>query len=398
MKTTLITLVFAGIFAAAGCSAQNYQVRATSYDISDNLDLEAVSYIFGESRNLQDFEERLNDPRNQISNLDLNHDGYVDYLRVVEQNEYNMHLVTIQTVLDRNVFQDVATIDVERNNGGFYVQVIGDPYLYGPNYIIEPAYVRAPLIFTWFLRPSYVVWHSPYYWGYYPPRYRHYHCLPTYRYHRNLYVHVDYHVNTYHYVNVRHNSRAVEVQRQVSRNDYGRRHPDNSFSSRNKGYTNKYEMKRSRPESGQRRTVTGDSRPATNQSRNGSNSRYYDSNRSRSTEQPATTKPSDKQQKRSYENRNSQRQQDNSGYSKPSSSNNSGYQRNQSRSTNNSGSTNNSNAQKQVKSSSSSNQNNSGYRSSQSRQSQSSNPRKSDSNVRQSSRSPQQSADRKSVV
>jgi hypothetical protein len=45
-------------------------------EISDNLDLRAVTDIFGDSRNLQDF-ERLNDPELQISNLDLNYDNDV---------------------------------------------------------------------------------------------------------------------------------------------------------------------------------------------------------------------------------------------------------------------------------------------------------------------------------
>ena len=153
----------------------------------------------------------------------------------------------ILRITSYNVCYTKLLRDVERNrNGGFYVQVIGDPYIYGPNYIIEPAYARIPIIFSWFLRPTYVAWHSPYYWGYYPTRYKHYHCISTYKYHRYLYNHVDYHVHTYHYSNVRRNPRAVELQRSVRRNDYGTRHPNSSFSSRNSGYKNKYEMSRSR--------------------------------------------------------------------------------------------------------------------------------------------------------
>jgi len=44
-------------------------ITANSDDISDNLDLEAVASIFGESKDLEDFEKRLNDPKTQISNL-----------------------------------------------------------------------------------------------------------------------------------------------------------------------------------------------------------------------------------------------------------------------------------------------------------------------------------------
>jgi len=50
-------------------------VNAMSSDISDNLDLKAVASIFGESKDLADFEQRLNNPKAQISNLDLNNDN-----------------------------------------------------------------------------------------------------------------------------------------------------------------------------------------------------------------------------------------------------------------------------------------------------------------------------------
>ena len=113
-----------------------------------------MASIFGDSRTLEDFERRLNDYDAQISNLDLNSDGEIDYLRVIETSENNLHLIVIQAILDRDVFQDVATIVVERDrNRRTYVQVIGDPYMYGYNYIIEPVYLRTPRIFSWFWTP-----------------------------------------------------------------------------------------------------------------------------------------------------------------------------------------------------------------------------------------------------
>jgi hypothetical protein len=95
--------------------AQNRtSVNAMNSEISDNLDLRAVASIFGDSRNLQDFERRLNDPELQISNLDLNNDNEVDYLRVIETVENRTHVIIIQSILDNDVYQDVATIDVEK--------------------------------------------------------------------------------------------------------------------------------------------------------------------------------------------------------------------------------------------------------------------------------------------
>ena len=136
-----------------GCSTA--QERTTIYakngEISDNLDLKAVASVFGESSNLQDFERRLNNPRLQLSNLDLNYDNQVDYLRVIESVENRTHVIVIQAVLGRDLFQDVATIDVEKDRyNNVSVQVVGDVFMYGPNYIYEPVYYRTPAIYASF--------------------------------------------------------------------------------------------------------------------------------------------------------------------------------------------------------------------------------------------------------
>jgi cystathionine beta-lyase family protein involved in aluminum resistance len=48
----------------------------------------------------------LNDPELQISNLDLNNDNEVDYLRVIETVENRTHVIIIQSILDNDVYQD----------------------------------------------------------------------------------------------------------------------------------------------------------------------------------------------------------------------------------------------------------------------------------------------------
>jgi hypothetical protein len=151
-----ITLLATGLFffSMNEVQAQKKIVTVTSKggDISDNLDLEAVASIFGEAENLSEFEEQLNHPKHGISNLDLNEDGYVDYLRVVESTINGVHLITIQAVLGDDLFQDVATIDVQRKGGDSYsVVIIGNDYLYGTNYIIEPVYYRRPHIVSFFI-------------------------------------------------------------------------------------------------------------------------------------------------------------------------------------------------------------------------------------------------------
>lgn len=224
-------------------------VEAVSDDISYYLDLKAVAYIFGESDNLEDFEYKLNDPDNNLSNLDLNGDGYIDYLRVIETKEKNTHLVVIQAVLDRDIYQDVATIAVGKSRyNKMQIQVIGDPYIYGYNYIIEPFYYRTPVIVRWFWSPYYTRWYSPYYWGYYPRFY-------SYRspVHINIYInHVHNRIykvnNQYNYSNKNRFSDYDRIHSSVRRNDYERNNPDRAFSTRNRDVQNHRDLK---PASGQ---------------------------------------------------------------------------------------------------------------------------------------------------
>lgn len=252
-------------------------VEAINNDISYSLDLKAVASIFGDSRTLEDFERRLNDYDAQISNLDLNSDGEIDYLRVIETSENNLHLIVIQAILDRDVFQDVATIVVERDrNRRTYVQVIGDPYMYGYNYIIEPVYLRTPRIFSWFWTPRYKRWYSPYYWGYYPRHYHHRRPIEI-----NLYLtHINHHINhrhNYRYSENIRNEQAYRLRNSVSRNDYGVRYPDREFSKRNANVKNRYEIDR-RPsnasrsnnniEDRDRRAINNNSRTNDNSGRN----------------------------------------------------------------------------------------------------------------------------------
>ena len=126
-------------------------VTATSSDISENLDLKTVATLFGQAKDLEQFEQMLNNPDSAFSNLDLNGDGEVDYLRVIETADGNRHLVVIQAVLAKDIYQDVASIFVEKDdNDQITVQVVGDEYIYGVNYIIEPVYIYRPYIYDWF--------------------------------------------------------------------------------------------------------------------------------------------------------------------------------------------------------------------------------------------------------
>ncbi|MEK8179526.1 hypothetical protein WMW71_04155 [Flavobacterium buctense] len=249
MKTKIITLSVLSLLSITTLFAQDRTtVSAYNSEISDNLDLRAVASIFGDSRDLADFERRLNDPKIQISNLDLNEDNQVDYLRVIETIEGNAHLIVIQSVLGRDTFQDVATVEVQRDRDNrVQVQVVGDVYMYGPNYIYEPVYSYTPVIYTSFWINDYRPYYSSWYWGYYPSYYYAWTPFPIFRYRSHIGIHINLH-HHYNYVNYRRCEVAYNGYYRGGRrgNGYEVRYPNRSFQVRNSGYANRHELDQNR--------------------------------------------------------------------------------------------------------------------------------------------------------
>ena len=70
----LCSLLFAPGFTYAD---ETVTVTATNSDISENLDLRMVATLFGQAKDLEEFERILNTPDSAYSNLDLNGDGDV---------------------------------------------------------------------------------------------------------------------------------------------------------------------------------------------------------------------------------------------------------------------------------------------------------------------------------
>ena len=229
-----IVFILSILLTAIGLSAQQtVTVQAQSYQVSDNLDLEAVAITFGESKNVEDFERRLNDPDNRISNLDLNNDGYVDFLRAVEVEEKGTHLIVIQAVIGQDLYQDVASVIVEgKNKNTATVAIVGNQNIYGSNYVIVPRYTILPTIFDWFWLPTYAVYHSVWYWDYYPTYYHRHVCLGYHSYHRHIHTwhtrhnnHCEFFRPTHHEPKPQH----VEMYRGVVRNDYVTHRPNQGY-------------------------------------------------------------------------------------------------------------------------------------------------------------------------
>ncbi len=179
-----------------------YLASIDTTSLGSNLNLQAVAELFRTSKDLEEFEKKLNDEDEGVNNLDLNEDGKTDYLRVVDHAEKNTHVVVIQAVIGKDQFQDVASIDVVQDGDKVSLQIVGDEDIYGTDYYIEPEkqeevknYPSVQIMFV----AGYSPYHSPYYWGYYPPYYHPWHPHPAYYYHRHVYYHHHYHHHHYHH-------------------------------------------------------------------------------------------------------------------------------------------------------------------------------------------------------
>jgi hypothetical protein len=228
MKKLIVTSILAALVAfGTTVMAQNYSDEYLGLP-GDNLNLYAVMKLFQGSQTLEGFERNLNDENSRINNLDLNGDNMIDYITVTDYVDGNVHNIVLRAALNRNETQDVAVFTVQRfRDGSVQIQLVGDEALYGKNYIIEPIYndnngetpnpgysgrgvyrdnvtvVRTtafeiaawPLV-RFIYMPNYAIWHSSWYWGYYPsywhpwrPFYWHYYYGYQYNWFPEYYGH-----------------------------------------------------------------------------------------------------------------------------------------------------------------------------------------------------------------
>lgn len=165
----------------------------------DNFSLEGALEMFKKAANPGDFEKMLNTKENGVNNLDLNEDGDIDYIRVVNKKDRNVQLFVLQALVSASESQDIAVIELERTDDDHaIIQIVGDEDIYGVSKIVEPsdddvtafndgvitdrphgpnvAFAPSGLVVNvWFwpcvrfvFAPYYTVWESPWRWYHYP--------------------------------------------------------------------------------------------------------------------------------------------------------------------------------------------------------------------------------------
>lgn len=154
------------------------------YLARENLDLQRIGNLLEESRNAEDFEYRLNSD-DGINNLDLNGDGYADYLSVSEYNDRsdNQRGFTIFDRFGPDEIQEIARIILDRNSfddPGARVLLTGNEQIYGDGYNYETNWLDKSLaIANWAFGNRNDDYQSPYYYENYPDNYETYRVVET---------------------------------------------------------------------------------------------------------------------------------------------------------------------------------------------------------------------------
>jgi hypothetical protein len=241
-KQKSILCIALSVFAFTVSQAQDIPAQDSTGLPGDNFSLQGALGMFQKATSVEEFEKLINSENNNVNNLDLNGDGEIDYIRVIDNKEKNAHAFVLQAAISTTENQDIAVIELEKTGDTTAIlQIVGDEDIYGEQTIVEPDngegdeveennypqsgpspdyishYTYKPhlIVNVWFwpavrfvYAPAYVVYRSPwgwrhhpnwyrpwrpFYWhAWHPLRYRHYHHCAVVRTHRVVYAHSIY--------------------------------------------------------------------------------------------------------------------------------------------------------------------------------------------------------------
>lgn len=193
-KIFLITLIAAAFLTACNTLNQPEPIATESYPIAEaeaanpwareNLDLQSVGALLEKADNAEEFEYLLNS-EDGVNNLDLNGDGYADYISVREfdDRDDNQRGFSLFSMFGPDLIQEIATIIFNRDRPdypGSRVLLIGNDQIYGDNYYYETNWQdRNVPIATWLFTDRNDYYRSPYYYDNYPNYYETYRVVET---------------------------------------------------------------------------------------------------------------------------------------------------------------------------------------------------------------------------
>ena len=227
----------------------------------DHFSLQGALDMFKQASSPEEFEKLINTPGKNVNNLDLNGDGEVDYIKVIDKTANSMHAFVLQVAVSETENQDIAVIELEKTGDTTAVlQIIGDEEIYGEKVIAEASeegdevnddnsnnspgngpyaetfetYRFVVNVFYWpavryVYRPAYVPWVSPWRWRHYPGWWKPWRPLSWHVFHpRRLHYNRHYAIVRTHrvvgahrvYMPNRVSSVTVRTRTTVARNNY----------------------------------------------------------------------------------------------------------------------------------------------------------------------------------
>ena len=184
----------------------------------DNFSLQGALEMFKQASSPEEFEKLINSADKNVNNLDLNEDGEIDYIKVIDRTENNVHAFVLQATVSETESQDIAVIELEKTGDTTAVlQIVGDEDIFGEQIIVEASdegdevaddnngpgrgpsagfiepYRIVVNVFYWpsvrfVYRPVYVPWVSPWRWRHYPGWWRPWRPLAWRVYHPRVFV------------------------------------------------------------------------------------------------------------------------------------------------------------------------------------------------------------------
>src|SRR4051812_39943438 len=95
-RRTIYTMLFCfGLWMASSAQAQTVEQDSTGLP-GDNFSLEGALEMFKKAGSPEEFEKLINSEDNKVNNLDLNGDGDIDYIRVIDKQEGDAHALILQ--------------------------------------------------------------------------------------------------------------------------------------------------------------------------------------------------------------------------------------------------------------------------------------------------------------
>lgn len=140
MSNSISGLLICLSMNALSAQAQDQSLPDSTGLPGDNFSLQGALEMFKKAGSPEEFEKLLNTEQNKVNNLDLNEDGNIDYIRVINKKENDVQIFVLQALVSDKESQDIAVIELEKTGkDNAVVQIAGDEDIFGEETIIEPG-------------------------------------------------------------------------------------------------------------------------------------------------------------------------------------------------------------------------------------------------------------------